>query len=198
MPLRILTVTIEGTTTYSQSRAFDQESLHEDWRKRSDETHDAYDARAWREKCTTDETGQIVVPAAAFKQAFDSAAKMLSIQIPGKGKATYTKEVVRGITVFGALPLGVLKDEAVPVRIHANADGIRGSGKRVFKTFPSVPAPWGGELEIAVISETIPVDVVERVVKASGRYVGVGRFRPENGGTNGRYSVTNFRWSEVA
>lgn len=196
--MRVLAVTITGTTPYSQSRAFDPETLPDSLQKQPKETHDDYDKRVWREKCTTDATGQIIVPAASFKQAIDSAAKMLSIQIPGKGKATYTKEFVRGIAIFEPLPLGVHKNDVKPVRIHANADGIRGSGKRVFRTFPIIPAPWGGTLEIHVISETVPDDVVERVVAASGKFVGVGRFRPENGGTNGRYTVTDMRWSEAA
>jgi hypothetical protein len=196
--MRLLTVNIRGTTPYSQSRAFDQDALPADLKKQAKETHDEYDRRVWREKSTTDAYGQIVVPAAAFKQAIDSAAKMLSIQIPGKGKATYTKEFVRGVSVFEALPLGIAKAEVPFVRIHANADGIRGSGKRVFRTFPIVPAPWGGRLDIHVISETVPDEIVERVVKASGLFVGVGRFRPENGGTNGRFQAEGFRWSEVA
>lgn len=196
--MRVLTVTINGTTPYSQSRAFDPDTLPKDLQKQPKETHDDYDKRVWREKTTTDDSGQIVVPAASFKQAIDSAAKMLSIQIPGKGKATYTKEFVRGIAIFEPLPLGVKKDKVPFVRIHANADGIRGSGKRVFRTFPVVPAPWGGKLTIHVISESVPDDIVERVVKASGLFVGVGRFRPENGGTNGRYEVSDFKWSEVA
>ena len=196
--MRVLTLTVKGTTPYSQSRAFDPDTLPPELRKQPKETHDDYDKRVWREKCTTDETGQIVVPAASFKQAIDSAAKMLSIQIPGKGKATYTKEFVRGIAIFDPLPLAVRKDEVPFVRIHANRDGIRGSGKRVFRTFPVVPAPWGGKLTVHVISESVPDDVVERVVKASGLFVGVGRFRPENGGTNGRYEVTSMQWSEAA
>lgn len=196
--MRLLTVTIKGTTPYSQSRAFDPDTLPPELQKQPKETHDDYDRRVWREKTTTDAAGQIVVPAPSFKQAIDSAAKMLSIQIPGKGKATYTKEFVRGVAVFDPLPLGMQKTDVPFVRIHANADGIRGSGKRVFRTFPIVPAPWGGKLNIHVISETVPDDVVERVVKASGLFVGVGRFRPENGGTNGRYEVADMQWSEVA
>jgi len=196
--MRVLTLTVKGTTPYSQSKKADPDTLPPDLRKQSKETHDDYDNRIWREKTTTDETGQIVVPAASFKQAIDSAAKMLSIQIPGKGKATYTKEFVRGIAIFDPLPLGVLKQDVPFVRIYANADGIRGSGKRVFRTFPVVPAPWGGKLTVHVISESVPDDVVERVVKASGLFVGVGRFRPENGGTNGRYEVTSMQWSEAA
>ena len=115
--MRVLTLTVKGTTPYSQSKKADPDTLPPDLRKQSKETHDDYDNRIWREKTTTDETGQIVVPAASFKQAIDSAAKMLSIQIPGKGKATYTKEFVRGIAIFDPLPLGVLKQDVPFVRI---------------------------------------------------------------------------------
>jgi len=195
--MRLLTVTITGTTPYSQSRAFDQETLPEALRKQPKETHDDYDKRLWREKTTVNARGFVIVPAAGLKQAIDSAAKMLSIQIPNKGKATYSKEFVRGVAVFDALDLGVKKSEVNFIRIHANADGIRGSGKRVFRTFPVIPAPWGGALKIHVISETVPDDIVERVVKASGLFVGVGRFRPENGGSNGRYEVSDYRWTEA-
>jgi hypothetical protein len=189
--MRLLTVTINGKSPYSQSRNHDSEKL-------AKETHEDYDNRTWREKTTTDAKGRIVVPGAAFKQAIDSAAKMLSIQIPSKGKATYTKEFVRGVNVFEDLPLNMHKDEVPMVRLYVNADGIRGSGKRVFRNFPVVPAPWTGKLQIHVISDTVPNDIVERVVKASGLFVGVGRFRPENGGTNGRYEITEMLWSEAA
>lgn len=189
--MRLLTVTINGKSPYSQSKIHETEKL-------AKETHDDYDKRTWREKCTVDAAGQIVVPGPALKQAIDSAAKMLSIQIPGKGKATYTKEFVRGVNVFEDLPLGIKKTAVPVIRLYVNADGIRGSGKRVFRNFPVVPAPWGGKLQIHVISETVPNEVVERVVKASGLFVGVGRFRPENGGTNGRYEVTEMQWSEAA
>lgn len=189
--MRILTVNIRGTSPYSQSKIHETPKL-------AKETHDDYDQRTWREKTTVDADGQIVVPGVAFKQAIDSAAKMLSIQIPGKGKATYTKEFVRGVNVFEDLALGVRKDEVPMVRLYVNADGVRGSGKRVFRNFPVVPAPWGGQLQIHVISDTVPDEIVEKVVKASGLFVGVGRFRPENGGTNGRFEIAALRWSGAA
>lgn len=191
--MRMLTVTIRGMSPYSQSRNKDK-----DFPKREDETHEDYDERTWREKSTTDQNGQVVIPNSSFKQAIDSAAKMLSIQVPGKGKATYTKDFVRGVNVFDDLPLGVNKEDVQRIQLYVHANGIRGSASRVWRSFPIIGAPWGGQLEISVLSETLPNEIVEKVVRASGKYIGIGRFRPENGGTNGRYDVTDMTWSEVA
>lgn len=188
--MRVLTATIRGTSPYSQSRAHETPKL-------AKETHEDYDVRTWREKCTVDEAGQVVIPAGALKQAIDTAASRLSIQIPGKGKATYTKHFVGGVNVFDDLKLGVRKDDVQVIKIHANADGVRGSGKRVWRHFPIIPAPWGGRIEISVPSDVIPDDVVEQVIRASGKFIGVGRFRPEKGGTNGRFEVSDLKWSET-
>ena len=80
------------------------------------------------------------------------------------------------------------------VRIHANADGVRGSGKRVFRTFPVIPV-WSGVLDVMISDPDLPDAVFERVVIAAGRCQGVGRFRPEKGGSNGRFTVTKFEWA---
>lgn len=189
--MRICRIKIEGTSPYSQSRHHEVEKLPK-------ETHDAYDQRTWREKCTTDASGQIVIPGIALKQSVDYAAKLLGTKIPGKGSGTYAKLFKTGIGVFDDLPLGVMKDEVQAIRLHVHANGVRGSGKRVFRYFPIVPAPWGGEVDVVVIDETIPNDVVEATIVQAGRAAGVGRFRPENGGTNGRFAVKSFHWSEVA
>lgn len=189
--MRYCRINIEGTSPYSQSRNHEAPKLEK-------ETHDDYDRRTWREKCTTNEAGNIVVPGFALKQAIDYAAGLLSIKVPGGGAKTYTKLFKTGIGVFDDLDLQVTKDQVSAIRLHVHANGQRGSGKRVFKHFPIVPAPWGGEIDVVVIDETIPNDVVEKVIVAAGRAAGVGRFRPENGGTNGRFRIRSFAWSEAA
>src|SRR5690606_30989192 len=99
--------------------------------KLNKETHDDYEVRTWREKSNYDEDGIVFIPAMAFKQAVDSAAKMLSTQIPGKGKSTYTKHFLSGCLCTENLSIGVHKDDMPPITINANSDGVRGSGKRV-------------------------------------------------------------------
>jgi hypothetical protein len=186
--MRVCRMTIEGTAPYSQSYRHEAEKL-------SKETPDEYEKRTWREKCNATEDGYIYVPAMAFKQAFDNAAKIAGGKIPGKGQATYSKLFVTGVAFFDNLVLPHLKADAKAMKINANADGVRGSGKRVWRYFPFWMS-WGGEIEAIVFDETIPNDVFERIAKHAGVSQGVGRFRPEKGGMNGRFKIVSFEWSD--
>jgi hypothetical protein len=184
--LRICTVTFHGTAPYSASRAHEVPKL-------SKETPDAYEERTWREKAHI-EGGHVVIPPMAFKFAVDRAAKLLGRQIPGKGKATYTKFFESGVIVFEAP--AVAPAEAIQLeRIHANADGVRGSGKRVWRNFPRLDQ-WSGQLQFHVIADELTPEVFEETVRYAGIAVGVGRFRPEKGGFFGRFAVDKFAWQD--
>ena len=78
-------------------------------------------------------------------------------------------------------------------RIHANADGIRGSGKRVWRNFPRVDS-WSATVPIVVAANEITKDVFERHLEQAGKFVGIGRFRPQNGGFYGRFEVQKVVW----
>jgi hypothetical protein len=187
---KIVEVHFTSISPYSQSRKHDTPRLNK-------ETWDAYEIRTWKEKCNANDKDEIVVPAMAFKQALDAIAKRLGEQIPGKGKATYTKAFVGGVLCEEDVVLaGLHKKNCPSLTINANSDGKRGSGKRVSRTFPQWPK-WNGVARFAILDDTITKDVFERHFKESGRFVGIGRFRPENGGLNGRYITTKFEWSEV-
>ncbi len=187
--MKIVEVDLISTAPYSQSRKHDTPKLEK-------EGMDAYEARTWREKCTTNDAGEICIPAMGFKQALDKAAKTFGGVIPGKGKATYTKHFLAGVICETDVSIGIKKDDVPSITISANADGVRGSGKRVSRTFPQV-ASWKGTARFAVLDDTITRAVFEKLFTESGRFVGVGRFRPENGGLNGRFKPEAFRWSEV-
>ena len=185
--MRSVTVHIHGITPYSQSRQHDEPKLPK-------ETPSDWEARTWREKCTTDDAGMIVIPAMAFKQALPVAARRLGDQIPGRGKSTYTKYFEADVICEGDAPLGVHKNAVAGLTINANSDGVRGSGKRVKRTFPVIPAPWQTTARFTIFDDTITREVFERVFTAAGLSVGVGRFRPENGGLNGRFTAGRFDW----
>lgn len=182
-------ITITSLAPYSQSKQHHLPKLEK-------ESPDAYEERTWREKCTVDGEGFICIPAMGFKQAFDRAAKMLSMQIPGRGKATYSKHFAAGIIVPGDLRLDVEKDKVARIAVNCNADGVRGSGKRVLRYFPQIPS-WSGNLEVVVLDETITQSVFERHAQEAGMLVGVGQNRPENGGSSGRFRCEKFVWKEL-
>lgn len=186
--MRTVVVTLESTAPYSQSRMHDTAFLEK-------ETHDAYEKRTWREKCTFNADGVIEIPAMGLKQSLDRASKVLGDQIPGKGKATYSKFFTSGVICTTNVPLGVKKADVVGQTINANSDGVRGSGKRVKRTFPVVPQ-WSGKAEFVILDDTITPAIFERTLTTAGSIVGIGRFRPENGGLNGRFKALKFDWQD--
>lgn len=187
--MRKVTVHIESVTPYSQSRQHDAPKLNK-------ESADAYEIRTWREKANYDESGVIYIPAMALKQALDSAAKKLSEQIVGKGKKTYTAYFVQDVLCDGNVSLGVHKDDVDGVTINANAKGIRGPGARVKRTFPVVPS-WSAKADFVVLDDTVTPEVFERTFAIAGMGIGIGRFRPQNGGLNGRFRAVKFVWQQI-
>jgi len=182
--MRTCTVKFTGQAPYSASRAHCADKLPK-------ETPGDYEDRTWKEKAHI-ENGIVVIPPMAFKIGLDRAAKMLGRQIPGKGKATYTKFFESGVIVTAPVPIA---DEAAIQceRVHANADGVRGSGKRVWRKFPRIDE-WKGAVEFHIIADEITPEIFEEAVQYAGLAVGVGRFRPERGGYFGRYTIDKFDW----
>jgi hypothetical protein len=190
--MRICDVQIEGVTPYSQSKMVDPDLFP----KLEKERPDDYDKRLWREKATYNAAGEVCIPAMSLKMATDEAVKRLNLQIPGRGKSTYSKFFVAGQICEGDVPLGIQKDDLEHIDIWANADGVRGSGKRVRRRFPYIPV-WSGIARFAILDDVIPSNVFEKAFVEAGRLVGIGRFRPEKGGYLGRFQVNGFQWSEI-
>ena len=190
--MRICTFTIESVTPYSQSKQVDKDVVP----ALPKESVGDYDLRNWREKATTDENGIVCIPAMALKMGVDEAVKRLNMGIPGRGKSTYTKFFVAGQICDGDVSLGIHKDQLEPIDIWANADGVRGSGKRVKRRFPIIKE-WAGTARFAILDDVIPNEIFERAVIEAGRLVGIGRFRPEKGGFLGRFIASGFKWETV-
>lgn len=178
--------TLAAVSPYSQSRAHETP-------KNDRETADAFETRTWREKCHVTPGGNIFIPPMAFKQAIDAAAKMLGMQIPGKGKATYTKYFLSGVLCTEGRVLPETKETVGEDRVYCNADGIRGSGKRVWRRFPRIES-WRGDLPVAILANEITREVFEETLRQAGNFVGIGRFRPQSGGFYGRFAVERIRW----
>jgi len=177
---------LKSASPYSQSRAHESEKLPR-------ETAEDYEKRTWRDKCHAKADGKIFLPPMAFKQSLDRAASMLGRQVPGKGKSTYTKFFLAGVLCTEPLILSILKEDVRGERIHANADGVRGSGKRVWRTFPVIDE-WEGKVPFTLLSDEITKDVFEDHLRQAGAFVGIGRFRPQNGGFFGRFTVESIKW----
>jgi hypothetical protein len=183
------TITIEGTSPYSQSRDHDEPRLE-------GESHDDFDRRTWRSKLSVREIGgkrTVVIPAHGLHQALAAAAKYSKKQIQGAGRATYTAKFNSGIAILADAPLNIDPDTVKSISISANVDGVRGSGKRVPRRFPEMPA-WSTTFEVVILDPVIAEDVFREIVELAGLFIGLGRFRPEKGGINGRFVVKRIDW----
>lgn len=158
------------------------------------ESKDAFEERTWRNRLHRTKDGFVLIPPMAFKNCLSEAAKFLGIQIPGKGKATYTKHFEAGLMVIEPLVLPLRVDDVPGERLHVPSDGKRGGGKRVWRTFPLI-AEWSGKAQFLVIDETITEKVFAKHLEEAGKFIGIGRFRPRNNGYYGRFEVESIEWS---
>jgi hypothetical protein len=98
--------------------------------------------------------------------------------------------------VMDALVLPIKKDDVPGEWYFVPSDGRPGGGKRVKKCFPVI-REWHGEVTYYILDETITPEVFEVHLREAGSFIGIGRFRPENGGFYGRFGVKKVVWQEM-
>lgn len=180
-------VKLKSVSRYSQSACIQSP-------KQDREKSDDYEKRTWRERCHVVSDGDnIFIPPMAFANSLKEAAKYLNINIPGQGKATYRKNFDAGVMVLDPLVLPYKVQDIQGESLFVPSDGVQGSGKRVWKTFPYVDN-WSGTIEYIIVDDIITEDVFTRVLVASGTLIGIGRFRPKNRGYYGRFKVDSVAW----
>lgn len=187
--MKTCVASLKSASAYSQSRSYDRYVP-----KLEKESNDEYEKRTWREKCHADEAGNILIPGMAFKMAVDKAAAFLGMKVKEKGRATYTKHFLAGVLVIDNCPIATKKEDVEPEWLFVNSDGVRGSGKRVWRCFPLI-REWSTDVTFYIADETIGKEVFETHLREAGKFIGIGRFRPERGGYKGRFEVVKTAWS---
>lgn len=187
--MKVACVKLESMSPYSQSRMF--RSV-----KDRDETHEDFESRCWRERLHVSPSGNVQIPPMAFKNCIAEAAKYKSIQIPGKGKTTYTKHFEAGVMVVEPLVLPLRPEDVECDALHVPSDGRRGGSKRVLRRFPVIQQ-WEGEVEFIVFDEIITPEVFEQHLNDAGQFIGIGRFRPRNNGYYGRFRQKSITWRDA-
>jgi len=177
---------LKSISPYGQSKYISE-------KKTRDETHAEFEKRSWKERCHWGEDGNLFIPPMAFKNCLSEAAKYKSIQIPGKGKSTYTKHFEAGVLVVDPLVLPVTKETISHIVLHVPSDGRRGGTTRVEKCFPVVQK-WEGTVEYLILDETITQEVFQEHLRDAGSFIGIGFFRPRNNGYFGRFAVEEVKW----
>ena len=64
----VATVKLTSASPYSQSKYIQE-------KKSRDETHDDFESRTWKQRCSVNDKGFVYIPPMAFKNALSEAAK---------------------------------------------------------------------------------------------------------------------------
>jgi len=198
--MRIAQVALTGISPYSQSRWYANE-IEQEGRATGTKTEskDAYERRTWRNRLHVDSDGLVFVPPMSLKNAMSEAAKYLSVQIPGKGKTTYTKHFEAGVLVTEPMRFtpAIKAADVAGEWLFVPADGKRGGSRRVERCFPVIPAGWTGTVLFHVLDDVITEPVFEQHLREAGNFIGIGRFRPRNNGFYGRFKVEDITWQTM-
>lgn len=186
--MKTVTAQLFSVTPYIQSRFHGTE-------KDPRELADAYEKRTWKEKGHYSADGHVIIPCMSLKTALASAAKFKSEQIPGKGKATWTKHFLSGVRCMVNVELAATKGTIYGTTILCAVDGKKGSagGKSVMRTFPTVES-WEGVAEFLIQDDIITEDIFKSTLEDAGKFIGIGSFRSQNGGYCGCFRVGKISW----
>jgi len=188
--MKTAVVKLKSASPYSQSRHYSELPGNE---KKPKESAAEYDQRLWREHQHYDAAGIVYIPGTALKMALFEAAQYLGEKVPGKGKATWTKHFLAGVLVDNSPSLGVHKDSTNRETFMCDSQGKRGGTSRVPRTFPVVEN-WSTQATFLVIDDAITKEAFVHHLEQAGLFIGIGRFRPRNGGHYGRFSVESVSW----
>jgi len=167
--------------------------------KETGEDHAHFEERTWRERLHVDTEGYVYIPPAAFKHCLEDCAKFLQESVPGKGKATYTKNFEAGVLCTTPMRLPIKAKDVKSERLFVPSDGKKGGGTRVWKIFPIIEK-WDTTGDLMLLDPLLtgnPEKVHEYMVHA-GKFIGLGRYRPRRGGFYGRFTVERFECEEVS
>ena len=150
--------------------------------------------------CIVDSNGNVSF--AGFKNPY-MPAEMLRKSIRNSAKALNNRKgsaFDRGVTVTedmifdydGPKDCNGMWDDKLWVRLRGER-----SGSLIWITRVKIPE-WSVNFSLTCDTSQVELTELETMLKASGKYSGVGSYRPENGGNAGKYNVTAFECEEIA
>jgi len=180
--------TLESISPYSQNGYIAEP-------RKERESADEHERRCWRQRMNTNAEGHVVIPPMAFYHCLCDAAKYLNMKVKGQGNSTYTAKIKGGVVVSEPLELPNVAAEVEGEWLLLPSNGKRGGGSKVPKCMPLILS-WSGGVKFEIIDPIITKDVFTTMLEAGGMYIGIGRFRPQNMGYYGRFSVAKVKWGK--
>jgi hypothetical protein len=174
---------IKGLTPLSQGRNHGTPKLPQ-------ELEQAYEERTVLQKLHI-AVEEIFIPPIAFKLCLEKTAGYLAEKIPGHGLTQYTKHYRQGIMCPDPIMLGVGVDKVRIDKVFIPTQPNRPNSGRAWKWFPLLDQ-WQAELTIMAVDDIFTDEVIERHLRIAGQITGIGVWRPERGGMQGKFSVMAF------
>lgn len=132
-----------------------------------------------------DSKGGYFIPAEHFKQSFIKGGGMVKAKVGNARKSM--KNIVAG--------MWRIKEEGIPMPKFDEVD-IRSAVNRAVKARIIVKRPkwlqWSAEFTLLIdddVKNGVTLDTIEQIISYSGRYLGIGSYRPEHTGEYGRFDV---------
>ena len=152
-------------------------------RKKTEEDHAEMIRLDWLAGLYLDDSSRVAVPVNNIRACFRDGAK-----ITREGK-----EISRKLQIDAdAVPLEYVGPKGVEALWKdgkfLDVRGVGIQGKRVQRARPIFRA-WALSFEAWWVTEDLDVDTVSRIATTAGRLVGMGDYRPDKGGTFGRFTV---------
>jgi len=176
-----ISVTIEGTTPILFNR-FRDVAIEGKSKKRTG----AMAETDIEDKLYQDEKGKTLLPSVYIKNCITEASKQF--KIVGKGKATYSKLVASTVDIEPfMIEMGVGKYDVF--RISAVNPMTKG---RMMTERPRY-TKWKASFEIVLNDPSVPISVINEILEHSGKYVGIGDWRPGKKGMFGKFLIAQFK-----
>lgn len=161
---------------------------------------DEHEKNTWRERghYLPEPDNRMYIPAMAFKRALEDGAAYDPQKL--KGQSMFTKLFQRSVIVTDPIILPVKKDQVTGESYFLPSDGVASSkvnkkSNFVWRTFPTV-AEWSGHMVFHILDDRITEEVFTKALEDAGLYIGIGTWRPQRGGLNGRFEVIKLDWQK--
>lgn len=96
-------------------------------------------------------------------------------KIKGQGKKTY-KDSMNAFVIIDPELI-----EIDPCNYELDRTYVKVSRSRVLRTRPKFQTGWTAKFTMIILDDTIPFNVIEKILKYAGGYVGIGDWRPKYG-----------------
>jgi len=181
---------IKGVTPYMQHRMDDLKL--ERWVKERGPIYEKYNisnpeviADYHSHTLTTGEELKYFIPSDHFRMSMIEAGKMVKGKVGGSTKSM--SNVVAGLFMVTPEQIHLPKWDAVDKRSAVNRN-IKG---RVIVIRPKW-TNWEVSFTLTVDEDSITNDMILKIIENSGKYIGIGSYRPQNKGLFGRYRIDEF------